>query len=163
MAEACSSARAAAAGSARRATPRASSSASGKRAARLGDRCGQDHQRRHLGDEGLRGRDGDLWAGLQEQDRIGFAGDRRADGVGHRDHRAAAPAGEAGRRDRVGRLARLGHRDDQGGVVERRRVVAELGADVRPRRQPGPGLERVGGDERGVVGAAAGDQLDPGH
>ena len=47
-------------------------------------------------------------------------------------------------------------------LVERRRPVAELRADVGPGRQPGPVLDRGRPDERGVVGAAAGDQLDPG-
>ena len=70
-------------------------------------------------------------------------------------------AGEADRGDRVGRLAGLGDRDDQRALVERRRRVAELGADVRPGRQAGPVLDRGRADERRVVGAAAGDQLDP--
>ena len=131
-----------------------------ERAADLGDRGGQDDQRRDLGDERLRRRDGDLGPGLQEEDRVGLAGDRRPDGVGDRDDRAATLAGEAGRGDGVGGLARLGDRDDERPLVERRRAVAELGADVGPGRQPGPVLDRGRPDERRVVGAAAGDQLD---
>ena len=47
-------------------------------------------------------------------------------------------------------------------LVERRRAVAELRADGGPGRQPGPVLDGRRPDERRVVGAAAGDQLDPG-
>ena len=112
-------------------------------------------------DERLRGRDRDLGAGLEEDDRVGLAGDRRADRVRDRDDRAAPLAGVARRGDRVGGLARLGDRDDERLPVERRRAVAELGADGRPGRQAGPVLERGGADERRVVGAAAGDELDP--
>ena len=72
-----------------------------------------------------------------------------------------ALAGEAGRGDRVGRLARLGHGDDERPAVERRRGVAELRADRGAGRQPGPVLEGGRADERCVVGAAAGDELDP--
>ncbi len=127
----------------------------------LGDGRGDDDQSRDLGHERLRGGDGDLRTGLQEEDRPSLAGDRRADGVGHRDDRTAALAGEAGRGDRVGRLARLGHRDDQGPLVERRGAVAELRADVGPGRDPHPVLDGGRADQRGVIGRAAGDQLDP--
>ena len=149
-------------GSARRARPSASSSVVGHGPARLGDGGRQDDQGRHLGHERLGRGDRDLRSGLQEQDRVGLAGDGRPDRVGDRDDRTAPLAGKAGRGDRVGRLARLGDGDDQRVRVERRRAVAELRADVRADRQAGPVLERGGPDERGVEGAAAGDELDPG-
>ena len=60
-----------------------------ERAAGLGDRRGQDHQGRHLGDERLGGGHRDLGAGLQEEDRSRLAGDRAADRVGDGDDRAA--------------------------------------------------------------------------
>ena len=69
-------------------------------------------------------------------------------------------ARQARRGERVGGLARLRDRDDERALVERRRVVAELGADVPARRQPGPGLQRVAADRGRVGGAAAGDELD---
>ena len=59
-------------------------------------------------DERLRRGDRDLRPGLEEDDRVGLAGDRRADRVRDRDDRAALLAGVAGRGDRVGRLARTG-------------------------------------------------------
>ena len=156
-----SSVRWAASGSARRAPAELRLALGGQAAARLGDRGGEDHQGRHLGHERLRGGDRHLGPGLQEEDRVGLAGDRRADRVRHRDHRAALLAGEAGRGDRVGRLARLGHGDDQRLGIERRRAVAELRADRRPGRQAGPVLEGGGADQGGVEGRAAGHQLDP--
>ena len=62
--------------------------------------------------------------------------------------------------DRVGGLAGLGDRDDERALVERRRRVAELGADVPARGDARPGLERVGPDRGRVGGAAAGHELD---
>ena len=148
MIAAAASARAAAAGSARSACPSASSSASGS-------------VPRVLAIAAARMTSVVTWVtnvfdaataisgpGLQEEDRVGLAGDGRADRVGDRDDRAAALAGEAGRGDRVGGLARLGDGDDQRPLVERRRAVAELRADVRPGRQAGPVLERGRPDER---------------
>ena len=129
----------------------------------LGDGGGEDHERRHLGHERLRGSDRDLGACLEEQDRLRLARDRRSDGVRHRDDRAAAFARKASRRDRVGRLARLRHRDDQCPLVERWRAVAELGPDVRPRGQTGPVLESRRADQGRIERGAAGDELDPGH
>ena len=99
------------------------------------------------------GGDRDLGPGLEEDDRVGLAGDRRADRVRDGDDRAALLAGVAGRGDRVGGLARLGDGDDERLPVERRRAVAELRADGGPGRQAGPFLEGSRTDERGVVGA----------
>src|SRR5437667_10490663 len=129
-------------------------------AADLGDRCGQDHEGRHLGDERLAGRDRDLRTGLEEDDGGGLAGDRRAHRVGDRDDRTALLPGVAGRGDRIGGLTGLGHGDDEGPPVKRRRAVAELRAHRGPGRQPGPVLDRGGTDEGRVMGAAARHELD---
>ena len=79
--------------------------------------------------------DRDLGPGLQEQHRVCLARDGRADGVGDRDDRAALRARVAGRRDRVGRLARLRHGDDERLLVERRRASN----GTRSRCSSGPG------------------------
>ena len=129
--------------------------------ARFRDRGREHDERRDLGDERLRGGHGDLRAGLQEEDPIRFPGDRRTDGVGHGDHRRPALPRQPGRRDRVGRLARLGDGDHEGAPVDRRGAVAELGADRRPRRDPEPVLDRGRADEGRVIGRPARDQLDP--
>ena len=129
-------------------------------AAQLGHRRGQQDQRRDLGRERLRRHDRDLRTGLEEEHRVCLAGDRRANRIGDRDDRAALLACVARRRDRVGRLARLRHRDDERLLVERRRRVAELRADVPARRNVQPILEDVGADGARVVGRATRDELD---
>ena len=161
MPDAFSSARAAPAGSAWRAAPSSCSCSAPRRPARLRDRGREDHERRDLGHERLGRGDRDLGPGLEEEDPVRLAGDRAADRVRDRDDGRTALAREAGRGDGVGRLAGLGHGDDQGPAVDRRRVVAELRPDRRPGRDPDPVLDRRCPDQRRVVGRAAGDQLDP--
>ena len=106
---------------------------------------GREHdERRHLGDERLRGRDGDLRAGLQEHHRVRLAGDRRADGVGHGHDRAALLARPARRGDRVRGLAGLGDGDHERVRIERRR--ASSGTPSPP--SPAPGARSTPGSRR---------------
>ena len=146
---------------ARSAAPSSCSCSMPERAARLGDGRGEDHQRRDLGHERLRRRDRDLRPGLEEQDRSASRVIAEPTVLVTAMTGRAALAGEAGRRDRVGGLARLGDGDDERPLVDRRRAVAELGADRRPGRDADPVLDRGRADQRRVVRRAAGDQLDP--
>ena len=60
----------------------------------------------------------------------------------------------------VGGLAGLRDRDHQRAAVEHRVAVAELAGQLDLDRQPGPVLDRVLGEQPGVVGGAAGDDED---
>ena len=69
-------------------------------------------------------------------------------------------AGVPDRHQRVHGLAGLGDRDDQRRPVEDRVAVAELAGQLDLAGDPGPVLDRVLGDQPGVVGRPAGDDDD---
>ena len=75
--------------------------------------------------------------------------------------RAPAALGLADRRQRVGRLARLGDADDERAVVHQRVAVAELGRVLHLDRHPRHLLEHVLADQGRVPGGAAGRDDDP--
>jgi hypothetical protein len=92
-----------------------------------------------------------------------FAGDRALRHVHDREHGLLLRLGVAHRRQRVGRLARLGHRDADAAFGQRRRAVAELGAQLDLDRQARDLLEPVLGDHADVEGAATAGQRNPAH
>ena len=58
---------------------------------------------------------------------------------------------------RVGGLAGLRDGHDEGVAVQNRVAVAELTGELHLDGQPGPVLDRVLGEQPGVIGGAAGD------
>ncbi len=62
--------------------------------------------------------------------------------------------------ERVHRLARLAHRDDEGAVVDDRVAVAELVRELDIDGDPRPGLDGVLADEARVGRGAAGEHDD---
>ena len=110
-----------------------------------------------LADERLGRGDADLQAGARVEHAVGVARGLRAHDVGDRQHRGAALARQAHRRQRVGRLAGLRDADDEVAGADHRVAVAVLRGDVHLDRDPRPLLDRVAADQAGVVGGAAGD------
>ena len=80
----------------------------------LSDSGGEEGEGRDLGDERLRSGHADLRAGPDEQTLVDLAGDGAADGVGHRDRPHPHRLRITQRRERIGRLTRLGDRKCDG-------------------------------------------------
>ena len=131
--------------------------------AQLGEPQREQVHDRDLGDERLGRGDADLEAGAGVEDAVGLARDLRAHDVRDREHLRAALARQAHRRQRVERLARLGHADHEVAGADDRVAVAVLGGDVHLDRDPRPLLDRVAADQARVVRGAAGDDDDARH
>ena len=130
----------------------------GQGAAQLGEAQRQQLQRGDLGDEGLGRGDRDLESRARVDHGVGLARERGIDDVGDGDHVRAPTLGLARRLDRVDRLAALGDADHQGADLDDRVAVAVLTRDVDLDADPGPSLDRVLGDQRGVVRRTRRDQ-----
>ena len=120
---------------------------------------GQKREAHDLTDEALSRGDCNLLVGLGVDDAVAFARHRAAHHVGDAKDLGALDARIANGGKGVSRLARLGHGHD-----ERRRrddgvAVAELASRLNLGRNTSPALNKVLGDESGVVAGAAGNHI----
>ncbi len=98
--------------------------------------------------------------GAGVEHRVALARDLAAVGVADRQHLGLLLLGVPHRFERVGGLAGLRDRDHQRAAVQHRVAVAELAGQLDLDGQPGPVLDRVLGQQPGVVRGAAGDDED---
>ena len=129
-------------------------------AAHLGEEQPDEVAGDDLAEERLGRGDGDLGAGVRVEHGVGLARDGRAVGVADGQDAGPLLPRVAQRHQRVHRLAGLADDDDQRRPVEHRVAVAELAGDLDLDGDAGPVLDRVLGDQPGVVGGAAGDHED---
>ena len=96
-------------------------------------------------------------SGAGVEHRVAFARDLAAVGVADRQHLGLLLLGVPHRFQRVGGLAGLRDRDHQRAAVQHRVAVAELAGQLGLHGQPRPVLDRVLGQQPGVIRGAAGD------
>ena len=118
----------------------------------------QQVERGQLRRERLGARDADLGARVRVEHVRRAARDRGVDDVADREHRRAALARGLDGGQRVRRLPRLRHDDQQRLRVEERVAVAELAAVVDLARQAREPLDEELADEAGVPRRAAGHE-----
>ena len=114
-----------------------------------------------LSDQALGGGHGDLRASMGVDHGVGLTRDRGAVGIADRQYLGALLTGIPDRHQSVCGLTRLADRDHQGVAGQDRVAIAELMSQLDLARDPGPVLDRIFGDQSGVVGGAATDHHDP--
>ena len=121
---------------------------------------GQQRQAHNLADEALGRGDRDLLVGLGINDAVALTRHGAAHHVGDAKDLGALDTRVANGGEGIGRLARLGHGND-----ERRRrddgvAIAELAGSLNLGGNASPALNKVLCDEAGVIAGAAGDHVD---
>ena len=120
----------------------------------------QKRQAHNLTDEALGRGDRDLLVGLGVDDAIAFARHGATHHVSDAEDLGALDTRVANGGEGIGRLARLGHGND-----ERRRrddgvAIAELAGSLNLGGNASPAFNKVLGDEAGVIAGTAGDDVD---
>ena len=128
-------------------------------ALRLREQHREKRQAHHLAQKRLRGRHGDFLVCLRVDDAVGLARHRASHHVRDAEHAGALHARVTNGRERIGRLARLRHRDH-----ERRRsddgvAVAKLACDLAFGWNARPTFDEVLRDEARVIARAARDDV----
>ncbi len=116
--------------------------------------------RRDLRKERLRGRHADLGPGAGVEHRIALARDLAAIGVADRQHLGLLLLGVPDGLQRVGGLTGLRDGDDERVTIQNRVAVTEFAGQLDLDGQPGPVLDRVLGEQAGVIRGAAGHHED---
>ena len=102
----------------------------------------------------------DLGPGAGVEHRVALARDLATVGVADRQHLGLLLLGVPHRLEGVGGLAGLRYRNYERATVQNRVAVAEFTGQLDLDRQPRPVLDRVLGQQSGVVGRAAGHDED---
>jgi hypothetical protein len=121
---------------------------------------GEEREHGDLTGEGLGRCDADLGSDAEVDAEVGLAGDRRPDDVDHAERQRATLLGLFEGGERVGRLARLAHGDDDRAFIDDRVAIAELAGVLDLGRDFAEVLEEVLADHRGVEGGALPEQDD---
>ncbi len=94
--------------------------------------------------------------GLGVDNAVAFARHRAARHVGNTKDLGALDARIANGGEGIGRLARLGHGNDESRRRDDGVAIAELASRLNLGRNASPALNKVLGDEAGVIAGAAG-------
>ena len=120
----------------------------------------QKRQAHNLADKALGRGDRDLLVGLSVDDAVALTRHRAAHHVGNAEDLGALDTRVANGGEGIGRLARLGHGNDERRRCDDGVAVAELAGSLDLGGNASPALNKVLGDESGMIAGAAGDHVD---